>query len=684
MNTLFSCIAGRGQLFTNNQWRTCLCDMVFVVYDKVTVSIDSNTASARKEIGTRKSRYVVSVHHSRDSAGKQWVTTQSLVLRGLSRVLRIFFPKLLATTEDDSTMEHKQDNTPWFDDAWNKVLSYAFDASTQVGGRDTLELRTAGSELLVLCAQLSCKQGIHAAITPARVGTNMEVVNGALRSVRSPDKNESNNRNSSRHSHSVVTETWRENLFLDAFDVLDSFREHLESDASNHHESGLHYTLEPTQVQVLSKFAEDMGRLYDCCKTVEFAEERNFESVQDFEKLMSIPRPTGGESDPLVSRFVQIIATVALGSASSPDARFLSQAQKSCMDILRSMASDGSPEAFLTLTELAGETFFVERDENGKAKHGVDVLEHEASTVLQEEFSTSRLSHEARVLVTHRMLTIFLKESLPSSATGISCSYKLLVPLITQGLGSAKEMQMIYSKLSSSKLKLLDSLWDKTTITLNHMLTPKMDGTALLMPHSIDLIEIAAVISTTTPPRRREEICAILSSGASKCLALARDYPSQRNETLRLFTACFSGVCRVDPKNRSLKAIAEQVLVATTLAISKIEPKQDDQFLKDVDVQACLMICRAMQEVEGVDGVVISIFPHLCQLVAVDFTELRKAVGDVLSKVDVGRVIAESDALRLSAEERAIVAEIKVVELTKELEKLHTEKEALERQLALI
>ncbi len=660
--------------------------MVFAVYDKVTVIIDSDAASAigSKETGSRKSRYVVSVHHSRDSAGKQWVTTQSLALRGLCRVLRIFFPKLLATTDDGSGIVSKQDNTPWFDDAWNKVLSYAFDASTQVGGRDTLELRTAGSELLVLCAQLSCKQGVRAAIAPARVGTNMEVVNGALRSVRSPDKNDSNNKDSPRHSHSVVTETWRENLFLDAFDVLDSFREHLESDASNHHESGLHHTLEPTQVQVLSKFAEDMGRLYDCCKSDEFAEERRFESVGDFGKFLSIPRPKTGEGDPLVTRFVQIIATVALGSSSSPDARFLSQAQKSCIDILRSMASDGSPEAFLTLTELSGESFFLERDDNGKARKGADILEHEASSVLNEEFCKDSLSHETRVLVTSRMLTTFLNASLSPRLAWTDSSYSLLASLMRRGLASANELQMMSNQLSSSKVKLLDSLWDKTTMTLNYMLTPKVDDNKQQMiPHSIDLIDIATSVSKTTPPRRREEICAILSSGASKCLELARDDPSQRNEALRLFTACFTAVCRVDPKNRSLRIIAEHVLTATTLVVSR-QSKQDDEFIKDVNVQACLMICRAMQKVEGVDLVAIAVFPQLCRLIAVESTELRKAVGDVLAKIDVGRVIAESDASRLAAEGRAIVAEIKVVELTKELADLQQEKADLQRRIALL
>lgn len=596
-------------------------------------------------------------------------------------MLRIFFVKLLLTTDDGTDIATKQDGSPWFDEAWNKVLGCAFDASIQVGGRDTLELRTVGSELLVLCAQVSCKQGIQAAIPPARVGTNMEVVNGALRSVRTPEKSE--NTNKATNHRSVLTETWRENLFLDAFDVLDSFREHLENDSSHHHESGLHHTLEPTQLQVLSKFAEDMGRLYDCSKNDEFAEDRSFEGVEDFEKLLCVRRPKAGEGDPLVSRFAQIIATVAVRSTSSPDARFLSQAQKSCLDILRAMASDGSPEAFLTLAELAGDAFFSERHENGKAKTGLDILAQDASSVIHEEFVKDTLSHETRVVVLFRMLSIFHDDSRISQSRGHGTSYKLLASLITRGLAGAKELQMKSKKLSAAKVKWLDSLWDKMTRTLNHMLIPRMQGSELSIPHSADVINIVVAVSNSTPLRRRDEICALLLSCASKCLELAKVNPSHCDDMIQLFTACFSGVCKLDPKNRALKVISDQVLTATILAVDQ-DSNHNGTLLKDVNIQACLIICQVLQEVEGADVVAISVFPQLCRLVAVEWIELRKSVGDVLSKVDIGHVLAESDALRLAAEERAIVAEIKVVELTKELEKLQDEKEGLERQLALI
>lgn len=373
VNTLFSCIVGRGQAFTEEQWKVCISKMILGVYDLVIEKsgADDGALGQNKEEQPDKSRYTVSVHHSRDSAGKQWMATQALVLRGLARVLRIFFPNLLDSTDDGSGSGEKKNETPWFERAWNTILGHAFDASTQIGGRDTLELRSAGVEVLVLCNQLACRAGIQAAITPARVGTNMEVVNGALRSVRNPEK-ASSSKDSLRRIHSSVTEMWRTNLFLDAFDVLDSFREFLENDSSA--ESGLSPYMEPTQVQVLSKFAGDLNKLYDCCKDNEFLENTTFEDHSSFGHLLSDTLGTANEVT-LVGRFVHIVMTVASRSSGGTDARFLSQAQRTCIDLLRSMASDGSAEALLNLSVLSKASFFRERESNGKAKKGKRIEE---------------------------------------------------------------------------------------------------------------------------------------------------------------------------------------------------------------------------------------------------------------------------------------------------------------------
>jgi hypothetical protein len=329
--------------------------MIFGVYDMVlSKGGEGDGADAGSKSSGARSRYIVSIHHTRDSADKQWVATQALVLRGLCRVLRSFFSDLLETTDKGGGKSKRGDETPWFEKAWNKILGYAFEASTQLGGRSTLDLRNVGVELLVVCNQLACNAGIRAAITPARVSTDMEVVNGALRSVRTPPEK----KNSPRRSHSEVTEMWRENMFLDAFDVLDSFREHLEGDAADFNESGLTLYMESTQVQVLAKFAGELSKLYDCCKDDEFLEDKSFDKLVSFDKPLATRTSDAGEEDAFVTRFVRLVVKVATETTSGPDARFPSQAQRSAIDLLRSMASNGSPEAFLNLTALAGSTIF--------------------------------------------------------------------------------------------------------------------------------------------------------------------------------------------------------------------------------------------------------------------------------------------------------------------------------------
>ena len=94
------------------------------------------------------------------------------VLRGLERVLRLFYSRLLLTLTRES-------DELWFPQIWKEILRVSFDSAILTGEGETLDMRLAGIELMVLCAQLSCRAGIGAAVTSARVGTNMEVVGGA-------------------------------------------------------------------------------------------------------------------------------------------------------------------------------------------------------------------------------------------------------------------------------------------------------------------------------------------------------------------------------------------------------------------------------------------------------------------------------------------------------------------------
>ena len=400
MNTLFSCIVGRGNTFSASQWQSCICDTVFGVYDAVVLKVsDSGDGKVDLDgiaVEERRPRYKVNVHHSRDSAGKQWVMTQSLAIQGLSRVLRSFFSVLLDhiddesiaqtaavgaskeasnesdddsgtydedeteydeedetdedATEEASLEENRKEGKPWLVAAWSRILDFALQAAAQEGGRDTVDLRSAGVELLVLCAQLSCKAGIQAAITPARVSTNMQVVNGALRDVGASNSPKSA-KTANQRSHAQATDAYRRIMFSSTMERTDAYREFIE--ISEVGEDNAASGMEATQIQVLQKFVGCLSNLYDCCKDDEMAHQGD---LGDKLAIMRFFQKSETEAFSFEYRFVRLLATVTRAASGGP--RFLSQAQRASIDLLKSMIKQGSSEALLQIVIIAGPWLF--------------------------------------------------------------------------------------------------------------------------------------------------------------------------------------------------------------------------------------------------------------------------------------------------------------------------------------
>jgi C-terminal region of Mon2 protein len=385
---------------------------VFGVYDLVVAKVnDSGDGKVDLEgnaVGKSRSRYKVNVHHSRDSAGKQWIATQVLTLQGLSRVLRSFFSQILdllddgvsaslkatsrvkeeedddeddedsgtsddgeATSDEDDeaeeftgTEEEVTEATeesegggaddPWLVRAWSKILECALQAAAQEGGRETVDLRYAGVDLLVLCGQLSCRAGINAAITPAKVGTNMQVINGALREVDESDAPKDAEQPTNPRTLSRVVNDCREALFLNSMERMHSYGEFFE--ASEESKGGLTAVMEETQVQVLQKYVSCLGSLYECCKDDELSQKGELGDKKSLSNYFVEPSATAGASH-LECRFVRMLITIAKAASGGP--RFLSPAQRSSIDLLRTMIRNGSSEAFLSGVDLAGSWLFL-------------------------------------------------------------------------------------------------------------------------------------------------------------------------------------------------------------------------------------------------------------------------------------------------------------------------------------
>lgn len=350
VNTLFSCVVGLGQKFTAMQWKGIFTNTIFAVLDQVKEqgALVDNVAHGNSSPEMKSpERYRVSVHHSRDSRVKQWATTQVLTLRGIERVLRQFFDTLLSTTQNSSLNgDSKIDD--WFEIAWLQIVEQCLDCSSLLGGREMLDLRLVGVEVLLLCCQSSSDRGFIAA--DARVGTNMQVVNGALRTVR-PSISVSSTISSSSFEPSDgqidrTSSERRRRLFNKAYDALIQFGFFLkenEVSISGREDSGY---VDSLHLQVLSKLANGLSQLYLCCKDSELSPECGVGREEGFVEL------------------VTLIINMAHGGSAS---KFLTQAQRQCLDILKAMSMNCSSRAFEVLAHLGSNVILKQnQDDVGK------------------------------------------------------------------------------------------------------------------------------------------------------------------------------------------------------------------------------------------------------------------------------------------------------------------------------
>ncbi|XP_027162674.1 protein MON2 homolog isoform X2 [Coffea eugenioides] len=97
IRTLFQILGSHGQKLSKSMWEDCLWNYVFPTLDRVShmAATSSRDEWQGKELGTRGGKAVhMLIHHSRNTAQKQWDETLVLVLGGIARILRSFFPFL--------------------------------------------------------------------------------------------------------------------------------------------------------------------------------------------------------------------------------------------------------------------------------------------------------------------------------------------------------------------------------------------------------------------------------------------------------------------------------------------------------------------------------------------------------------------------------------------------------------
>ena len=129
-------------------------------------------------------------------------------------------------------------------------------------------------------------------------------------------------------------------LFKAAFDILMKFHDHID-EKSLVEEDGpeVSFHSETTHVQVLTRLCQGLSKLYDSCKDYELKVsntplERNSEIEKEFVNLV---------------RSIMIVTEVA-------ESKYLSQAQRLCLQLLQTMVSSSSSVAFDVLAEISRPT----------------------------------------------------------------------------------------------------------------------------------------------------------------------------------------------------------------------------------------------------------------------------------------------------------------------------------------
>ncbi|XP_071711861.1 uncharacterized protein [Rutidosis leptorrhynchoides] len=97
VRTLFQTLGSHGQKLSKSMWEDCLWKYVFTTLDRAShmAATSSKVEWHGKELGVRGGKAVhMLIHHSRNTAQKQWDETLVLVFGGIARIMRTFFPLL--------------------------------------------------------------------------------------------------------------------------------------------------------------------------------------------------------------------------------------------------------------------------------------------------------------------------------------------------------------------------------------------------------------------------------------------------------------------------------------------------------------------------------------------------------------------------------------------------------------
>jgi hypothetical protein len=292
--------------------------------------------------------------------------------------------------------------------------------------------------------------------------------------------------------------------------------------------------------------------------------------------------------------------------------------------------------------------------------------------------------------------------------------YTLLVPIFESGVGSAARLEEclnlssddgdsdadVSSEEESSSgeadqvegVKWFDRLWDKVAVVLIQMLSPvRSQSHGSYISHAESLLEILETVVLHVTPAQHGSICPVLSTGASTSIEVARlqstisnddsktaetrrKAKTRREEALKIFEACFNGMCSLESHGPSLHDLTKNALEGATLSDSNADDKE-------LSTDVAIIVCQVIARNAAMERLVIRVFSLLCRCMSIDDQGLRNQAGILLGRIDVGEVLETTTRKCELAEERAQKAEEYIQDLMDDIEDLREENASLQQQI---
>ncbi len=179
INTLFSAMSANSLMLRVEQWQRIFESIIFPLFEKTGERSKMAMTSREEAVAPELKKGVkINMHHSRDSAHKQWSETRVLTLRGMLKLLRTCTKLLLCET--------------WFHDIWasavlvcdEAILVADFELEVAVAGVDVFfgmlgvvsDFATDDEVVLASARQALLKSPVKAKTPTASTGVSQELL----------------------------------------------------------------------------------------------------------------------------------------------------------------------------------------------------------------------------------------------------------------------------------------------------------------------------------------------------------------------------------------------------------------------------------------------------------------------------------------------------------------------------